>query len=72
MSSDRPAISFGWLIVVFIVAFIMTLRTWDAHEARHNRIECAKFNADAQNFNMTYPERPPVTLDLDACHPWIP
>lgn len=62
------AFVFGMFLLVSI---FFILNTWDHHEARHNRIQCAEYNADAQNGRFP-DEGPIVTIDLDACHPHVP
>lgn len=62
--------SFVFGLFLFTIA-CMVVNSWDYHEARHNRIQCAEYNADAQSNH--FPDQDPiVTIDLDACHPHVP
>lgn len=59
-----------WLAIAMVVIAALVIHTWNYHEARHNRIECAEFNADASN--LGYPENgKPHLVDIKACHPAV-
>lgn len=58
------------LMVGLLLSVLLVVHAWDYHEARHNRIECAEFNADAGNIGY-HDEGKLSLVDIDACHPSV-
>lgn len=57
--------------LLLLVSTFVIVNAWDHHEARQDRIECAKFNADSENMRFR-DEGPAVTIRTKACHPSVP
>lgn len=71
MEDDNCVLAAFVFGMFFLASVFLILNAWDHHEARHNRIECAEYNADAQS-NHFPDQGPVVTIRTKACHPEVP